>query len=237
LIFELDYHNESAIERTFYRVGTTEGLREQTKPKNISSFTIVAYIRKQDQKTFQDIINRIRESGHQFRGSLNWHCTLLSLDRKVKGNTNQYDLAFVYRDVKDFFKNRKLGHLEVHFDIIHPGKDKNDLKSSDGTVIALAREGHSYNERFLKIIRELNDYLNEQGYLNTIASRRVENTIWCTLGFFNEKPFEVDASIYETFNAQELRQFCATVTFNEIAITEYRLKSLDDGIVRYKIQL
>jgi hypothetical protein len=235
LNFKLDYDSDRAIERVFNTIGTQDGLDAQIKPKARPGHSIIAFIEDNDQKPFQDAIDKIRKAGHRFRWSSHMHCTLLSLDRKTKENFNRYDLELIYHDVKDFIEKKKLSKLRISFDIIHPGKDDQDFGSSDGTVIALARMGNAYNDRFLEIIHELKDYLNTRSYLKAEAQHKVADTIWCTLGFFDEPPFEVDKAIYEIFNMTEFRNFSAIATFNEITIAEYRMKSLDDVLIRYKI--
>jgi hypothetical protein len=237
LSFKLDYESDRVIERVFSTIGTQKGLDAQIKPKSCPGHAIVAFIEGNDQKPFQDVVNTIRKAGHRFRWWSHMHCTLLSLDRKTKENSNRYDLELIYHDAKDFFDKKKLKELRISFDIIHPGKDDQEFGSSDGTVIALARTGNAYNDRFLKIIHELNDYLNTRSCLKFEAKRKVSDTIWCTLGFFDEPPFEMNNSIYEIFNMTEFRNFSAIATFSEITIAEYRLKSLDDALILYKIKL
>jgi hypothetical protein len=237
LNFKLYYESDRAIERIFSTIGTQDGLESQIKPKACPGHSIVAFIEDNDQKPFQNAIDKIRKAGHRFRSSSHIHCTLLSLDRKTKENLNRYDLELIYHDVKDFFEKKKLRELRITFDIVHPGRDDQDFGSSDGTVIALARMGNAYNDRFLEIIHELKDYLNTRSYLKAETKRKVVDTIWCTLGFFDEPPFEVDKSIFEIFNMTEFRNFSAIATINEIAIAKYRLKSLDDVLIRYKIKL
>jgi len=237
LNFKLYYDSDKAIERVFSTIGTQDGLDARINSEVHHGHSIVAFIEDKDQKSFQDAIDKIRKAGHRFHCSSHMHCTLLSLDRKTKENLNRYDLELIYHDMKDFIEKKKLGELRISFDIIHPGKDDQDFESSDGTVIALARKGNAYNDRFLEIIHELKGYLNTRPYLNAEAKRKVADTVWCALGFFDEPPFEVDKPIYEIFNMTEFRNFSAILTFNEITIAEYHLRSLDDVLIRYKIKL
>jgi hypothetical protein len=233
LTYKLDYQSEPEINRVFQRIGTSEGLKQWTDPKAESNYTIVAYIREPDLRSFQDATRIITKTGHQFKPSKNLHCTLISL----KENSNEDEIQSIFRHTERFFERKKLGQIRVYFDIIHPGKDKKHADSSDNAVISLSREYRLEGQSFLKVIHELENYLDFQGYSNIIERHKVPNTIWCTLGFFIEPHFKVDLATYSAFNAPELGSFSASATFNEIAITRYRLKSLDDGQILYKVKL
>jgi hypothetical protein len=80
----------------------------------------------------------------------------------------------------------------------------------------------------------LKDYV-ERFYNKSLGCKY--DTVWCTLGFFDEVDFKIDYSIYKSFNNPKIRKFKATTTIKEISITEFRLKSLDDGIKHYIIKL
>jgi hypothetical protein len=81
----------------------------------------------------------------------------------------------------------------------------------------------------------LKDYLEERFYNTPLGPNY--DAVWCTLGFFDEVDFKIDYSIYKSFNNPKLRRFKVTATIKEISITEFRLKSLDDGIKRHVIKL
>jgi hypothetical protein len=233
LIFKLDYKGEPAINCTFYKIGTLEGSKRWSEPKVSPSYTLVAYIKDSELQPFQEATEDLTKIGHQFKPSKHLHCTLFSL----KENLTEDVIESFYIHTKEFFKTRKVGQLKVYFDIIHPGKNKKRDKISDNAVIALSRRDCTSDYGFLSLIYDLENHLANQGYRKIIEKHKTHNTIWCTLGYFDEPQFEVDSATYNVFGRPELRAFSASATFDEIALTEYRLKSLDDGRTIYSIKL
>jgi hypothetical protein len=230
---KLDYQEK--IDRTFYKIspvssGTT--LR-QTTPKDRPDFSIVTYIDDNDQKQFQDAVDIIKSvPGHNFKSTLNLHCTLLSL----QGNINNNNLKSVYNAAKEFFEKINTKRLKIEFSLIHPGKwDNNHLTESDGTVIALAIREGTDNKRFMDVTYGLITHINNE--LNLSLERKYCDTLWCTLGFFNENDFPIDCHICSAFNSPKLRGFNHTIAVTKVEITEFRKKSLDDGKTHYVIEL
>jgi hypothetical protein len=230
MTYILDYRDEPQINCVFHRLGTPQGLRRWTEPKPAFSYTIVSYIQEYNLRLFQDAINIVSKTGHGFKPLNNLHCTLLSL----KESPSEQEIQSILYHTKNFFDRKSLRQSEANFDIIHPGKDNKYPEVSDNAVIALARIHHCSNRLFLTMIHGLEDYLIQRSYPELIEKHKAD-TIWCTLGYFNEPQFKVD---YETYNAfNKLRSFSASVICNEVVMTKYRLKSLDDGQPLTKIKL
>jgi hypothetical protein len=197
--------------------------RCHTTPNKPPRFTVVVNIKGTDENPFQEAIDILIKSGHRFRWNLNLHSTILNLNEDKVSANNMEDIIY---SMTDFFKRKKLSQTKLAFFLIHPGKWESHLTESDGTVIALGKE--ESNKQFLAMVNELKNYLNS--IHNDCAKRKYNNTIWSTLGFFDEEDFIVDDAIYKAFNHPKLRNFNHTVTISEIAVTEFRLKSLDDGL-------
>lgn len=230
MTYILDYQYEPQVNCVFHRIGTPEGLRRWTEPKPTFGYTIVAYIKEHDLRLFQDAINIVSKIGHGFKPSNKLHCTLLSL----RESSSEQEIQTILCHTKDFFDRKSLRQIKAIFDIIHPGKDNKYPKVSDNAVIALARISHRSNRLFLALVHELEDYLIQRTYPELIERHKTD-TIWCTLGYFNEPQFKVDIDTYNAFN--KLRSFSASIICNEVVITKYRLKSLDDGQPLTKIKL
>jgi hypothetical protein len=234
MTLKLDYKDEDDVGHIFYSVcPVSSGMRnDQIVPKDFPQFTIVAYIEKSDQKQFQRAIDILRIPQHRFRRAMNLHCTLLSL-QTTKKRTLSNNIESIFSVVTKFFEEKNIGQIKINFCLVHPGKWRDHPNESDGTVIALGRKED--NQKFLNVVYELKDYLQKR--FHNISFGRNYDTIWCTLGFFDEEDFKVDYSIYKSFNNPILRRFKVTTTIKEISITEFRLKSLDDGIKCYIIKL
>jgi hypothetical protein len=235
---KLDYQQE--IQRTFYKISpvSSRTSKHQTTPKPFPHFSIVIYIddSNNNQKQFQEAIDIIKSvPTHRFCETLNLHSTLLSTEGKINSN----NVKSLYDATKEFFAGINIEQqLKIDFSLIHPGKwdNNNHLTESDGTVIALAKKEGNNNSYFLDITNKLKDHINNA--LNLSLEHKYPNTIWCTLGFFNEEDdFPIDPCIFAAFNNPKLRKFNHTITVNEISITEFRLKSLKDGVKRYVIRL
>ena len=233
MTLKLNYEDEDDVGQIFYSIcPVSSGMRnDHIVPKNPPQYTIVAYIEKSDQKQFQKAIDILRIPQHRFRWTLNLHFTLLSLQTTEK-RTLSDNIESIFSAVKKFFGEKNIGQIKINFSLIHPGKWKDDPIKSDGTVIALGR--NKDNQNFLDVVHELKDYLQKRFHKSL---GRNYDTVWCTLGFFDEEDFKVDYTIYKSFNNPILRKFKVTATIKEISITEFRLKSLDDGIKRHIIKL
>jgi hypothetical protein len=234
MTLKLDYQQE--IQRTFDKISpvSSGGRKRQTIPKDPPHFSIVTYIEDNDQRQFQEVIDKIRLiPEHKFRWALNLHCTLLS----TQGMINSHNVKTLYDTTREFFERINIEQpLKVEFSLIHPGEWENDHPTeSDGTVIDLAKQKEGANNCFLNVMNELLIQINNA--LDIKLEPKCHNTIWCTLGYFDENDFPIDPSIFTAFNNPKLREFNHIITVNNVAITEFRLKSLDDGIKRWVIRL
>jgi hypothetical protein len=230
------YNNyQQEIQRTFYKISpTSSGVRkDQTTPKPSPQFSIVTYLDDNNQKQLQEAVDIIKSvPEHRFKSTLNLHCTLHSTQGKINSN----NAKSLYDATAEFFDKINIKHqLKIEFSLIHPGKWDNQPTESNGTVIALAKREGINNNCFIDIINKLRDHINAT--LNLSLERKYPNTIWCTLGFFDEDDFPIDPYLFTAFNNPKLRKFNPTITINEVAITEFRLKSLNDGKNRYTIIL
>lgn len=197
--------------------------RCHTTPNNPTLFTVVVNVKGTDENPFQEAIDILIKSGHRFRWNLNLHSTILNLNEDKVSSDN---IESIIHSMTDFFTRKKLPQMKLEFFLVHPGIWESHLTESDGTVIALGKEEN--NKQFLAMVNELKNYLNS--IHNDCAKRKYNNAIWSTSGFFDEEDFSVDDTICEAFNHPKLRNFNHTVTISEIGVTEFRLKSLDDGL-------
>jgi hypothetical protein len=221
--FGQKYLEYKEIGRRFFTIcpESSKMRRCHTTPNKDTLFTAVVNIKETDENPFQEAIDILIKSGHRFRWNLNLHSTILHL------NVGTHNIEPIIYSMTDFFKRQKeLVEIKLQFFLIHPGKWESHLTESDGTVIALGKEEN--NKRFLVMVNELKNYLNS--IHDDCANRKYNNAIWSTLGFFDEEDFSVDDAICNAFNHPKLRNFNHTVTTREIAVTVFRLKSLDDGL-------
>src|SRR5438046_2773189 len=86
-------------------------------------------------------------------------------------------------------------------------------------------------QKAMDIIFGLRAHTNNE--LNLSLERKYYDTLWCTLGFFDEDDFPIDYHTSSAFNSPKLRRFNHTITVTKVEITEFTLKSLDDGITDY----
>jgi hypothetical protein len=61
---------------------------------------------------------------------------MLNMERAAGSRLYFYNRGLCIIILKNFSKNMKQIELKIHFDIIHPGKDKNDAQASGGTLSA-----------------------------------------------------------------------------------------------------
>jgi len=122
----------------------------------------------------------------------------------------------------------------VEFDLVRPGVFVGHPDYSDGTVVAMG--GEIIDQTIVDLSRELAEDLSRcfPQYFPE-ARRRPLAGVWCSLGYFDEPDFPIDESIFKAFLL--LKTFKAQVSLVGLAITEFTLKSLADGLVQGLIPL
>ena len=210
--------------------------QKQAKSTENVSISLVTFVKPDFQVGFNDAIKNITNVEYSFQPSPRLHLTLLNLFNPENRPYDPYYLRLTCECIKNFFKAYGPVSIKVKFNLIRPGswfdKGKEKRKLSDGTVIAMVDSNDFNTKKFKRISNKLavNLRSNLPGIFDSSLKPKFP-TVWCTLGFFDRKDFEISQPLWNTFEA--LKHFRQTVRVDELAVVEFRKKSLSDGKILY----
>jgi hypothetical protein len=213
---------------------SSESLMKQVTPLSPPGLTAVVYISHEDSVPFRRAVKVLERIGYPFRAVEQLHFTLLGLFAgdllKPLAKEEIYSVISVAEEHMQDFPLRT-----IHFDLLRPGVWSKHDGCGDGTVVALANE------------RDSTQIIEWSAKLAAGLARRLPNLfpetkkkhalggVWCNLGYYDSQDFDVDHTVFRVF--EELMPFNAMARIDEIAFSEFRLKSLADGIVRGIIRM
>ena len=224
--------------------GTIEA--QTTEKKGISIAAFFSY--KYNKLIRSNVINKINDLHYGFVPANNLHCTFLGIDSKYifNDNTNDYFNCLIKQSLKEFFKDKtKNTPITLEFNEFRPGtwhglKDCQIPFASDGTVVAMGNPDENGNNKFVNLANDLVCYLkNNLGQIFKNEFERKFPTVWSTLGYFQQKDFDVKQKFADTFN--QFRHYYSSnplkITIDSVRLVEYSFKDLRDANTILEFQL
>jgi hypothetical protein len=210
---------------------TSSGARDkQKKPVKPKGLTLVGLV---EEKIFDDVFIKLNDL-HNFTKNERLHLTMLGLfDDSRKCNPPHRDLCV--KSIKNFFDQHKEEKFEIKYTTVRPGtyyppnSRKQCYMLSDGTVIAVGDARNNDTGRFGHLGTKLAKWLLAQlpDIFDSKFSRKYD-TVWSTLGYFDDEDFIIDDLTYNTFTSKQFTSFDKRIKIEKLVIAEFGYRNLSD---------
>jgi hypothetical protein len=204
--------------------------RKEVQAK-IEKISLVAFLNKEQRKTFVKICKRLKKNDKDFYQNKNLHATLFGF-----GPLKKKDYERLQKKIQEFSRKKRDNLLTINFDEIRPGTMYSGNKTlrpihgvSNGTVIAVGDVVK--NDDFCTYSNQLNSFLLSDKNLKSILGpnfRRKFPTVWCTLGYYNkQKEFRIGSDL-ECIFRKYYHMNCIDFKFpiSEISLVKSKYKNL-----------
>ena len=231
MTYSLVYQESTGKQRTIAHIapnasGTVSKQKLRLQPPGL---TLVAMVPHEQRLPLLGAIEALCKVGRVFRPIDQLHFTVLGLfdERKpAPSGLSHNDLAAV---ISDFFRLRQLDALAVEIDVIRPGLFVGNPGKSDGTVVAMASPQSA--SKLLSVSKELADHLSAVRPIQFPQSvQRPMAGVWCTLGYFDEPDFDVDADLHAVLSPYA--KVSHKLSVQTLSLTEFTFKTLADCLTR-----
>ena len=194
--------------------------------------TIASFVKHQDSLNVSLAFDRIRSIRPTFVPYANQlHITMLGVL-----DASQPALSLCQRNELTACLSGSIGSVAnqyqpmcLHFRTIRPGIFRGAQRTSDGTMIWLVE--HADERKVLDFSDQLHEILQpEVSRIHPdISLRRPFHGVWMTLGYFCDQDFLLDANMESLLESLKHQSTC--VCLNDVALCEFRRKSLGDARV------
>lgn len=215
--------------------------RQKLKPPGL---TIVARITGKEELLFMEACQKIQTKSRKKFCSNNYlHFTLLGLFNNKRQSNRSY-VNDIVSSAKEFIEQKHFGHLTIKFNLIRLGAfykyERPCDWNSDGTLIAMADMESPDVSKFNILGDDLACHLRNNFYPIfypdlCLRLKREHQTVWTTLGYFNETDFDIDEELFLIL--EELKLFNTTVKISQLEVRSYEMRSLENSSLIATINL